>query len=77
MEFFEEILGSEMKRTPTNTRVIELNIPKKESKWWPRLLKEKGKVGFLAHHGCPSIILQNMKRYSFELYALVILHQVK
>ncbi|VDK45532.1 unnamed protein product [Cylicostephanus goldi] len=33
-----------MKRTPTNTRVIELTIPKKESKWWPRLMKEKEKV---------------------------------
>ncbi|KAK5972836.1 CS domain-containing protein [Trichostrongylus colubriformis] len=36
-----------MKRTPTNTRVIELHIPKKEAKWWPRLLKEKGKVHWL------------------------------
>lgn len=44
MEFFDEINGEGMKRTPTNTRVIELTIPKKESKWWPRLLKEKGKV---------------------------------
>ncbi|VDL67312.1 unnamed protein product [Nippostrongylus brasiliensis] len=43
LEFFDEIVGSEMKRTPTNTRVIELNIPKKDAKWWPRLLKEKGK----------------------------------
>ncbi|KHJ81470.1 CS domain protein [Oesophagostomum dentatum] len=47
MEFFAEIKGEEMKRTPTNTRVIELTIPKKESKWWPRLLKEKGKVSFM------------------------------
>ncbi|EPB73117.1 CS domain protein [Ancylostoma ceylanicum] len=47
MEFFDEINGEGMKRTPTNTRVIELTIPKKESKWWPRLLKEKGKVHWL------------------------------
>ncbi|XGW16969.1 hypothetical protein V3C99_001974 [Haemonchus contortus] len=47
LEFFAEIKGSEMKRTPTNTRVIELNIPKKEAKWWPRLLKETGKVHWL------------------------------
>ncbi|KJH53165.1 CS domain protein [Dictyocaulus viviparus] len=47
LEFFDEIDGAGMKRTPTNTRVIELNIPKKEAKWWPRLLKEKGKVHWL------------------------------
>ncbi|PIO60196.1 CS domain protein [Teladorsagia circumcincta] len=49
LEFFAEIVGSDMKRTPTNTRVIELNIPKKEAKWWPRLLKEKGKVSKSLH----------------------------
>ncbi|KAE9420205.1 hypothetical protein Angca_005629, partial [Angiostrongylus cantonensis] len=47
LEFFAEVDGPAMKRTLSNTRVIELNIPKKEPKWWPRLLKGKEKVHWL------------------------------
>uniref|UniRef100_A0A1I7WSU3 CS domain-containing protein n=1 Tax=Heterorhabditis bacteriophora TaxID=37862 RepID=A0A1I7WSU3_HETBA len=47
LEFFDEIIGNEVKRSESNTRVVELTIPKKEQKWWPRLLKEKGKVHWL------------------------------
>ncbi|CAD6196563.1 unnamed protein product [Caenorhabditis auriculariae] len=47
LEFFEEIDPESVKRIDTNTRVVELTIQKKEPKWWPRLLKEKGKVHWL------------------------------
>jgi len=48
LEFFEEILPSDTKKNHTD-RDVELVLYKKELKeeFWPRLLKEKGKVHFL------------------------------
>ncbi|PAV83939.1 hypothetical protein WR25_02125 [Diploscapter pachys] len=46
MELFDEVKGDELKKA-NGTRFIEISIPKKEDAWWPRLLKEKGKVHWL------------------------------
>ncbi|CAI2348672.1 unnamed protein product [Caenorhabditis sp. 36 PRJEB53466] len=49
LEFYEEVDPSSLLRIGSSTRVVELVISKKvpSSTWWPRLLKEKGKVHWL------------------------------
>ncbi|CAI5445037.1 unnamed protein product [Caenorhabditis angaria] len=47
IEFYEEIENDSVTRIGTSTRVIELTIRKASPGWWPRLLKQKGKVHWL------------------------------
>lgn len=43
LEFFDKVKGEEKRQIPTS-RHLELVIPKEETKWWPRLLKNSAKV---------------------------------
>lgn len=36
-----------MHHRSTNSRNIEISLPKKDAKWWPRLLKDKAKAHWL------------------------------
>jgi len=46
LEFFDKVKGEEKRQIPTS-RHLELVIPKEETKWWPRLLKNSGKVAWI------------------------------
>jgi len=46
LQLFAKLNGSERRQIATDRRV-ELIIPKAVSEWWPRLLKDKGKVAWI------------------------------
>ncbi|CAB3401388.1 unnamed protein product [Caenorhabditis bovis] len=47
LEFYDEIDNESVQRTGASTRVVEVSIKKKSAAWWPRLLKQAGKVHWL------------------------------